>query len=701
MGAIVAATGGEASYDRAPGLRPEDLKALHKAARHSPGVHAVGEIVSDPTGVLTLGKSIVDLAKKPGVGSGIGAGVAAAGLLPIGRLGKAKKALEAAEETKPATSTAVKDLRGALAGKTPKMGKYEKVGAKLDDPNLGKSAGQLRNEQNKLYAAERKKRIAEHERIFNEAIAGGMNPEEAHHLAGKALAGVLPKLEFTAGKELNRENIGELFARIQEHPDLRAWERRRTRTALLKVFDGVTLQHNEIKLLKKTFGESDTKKLVGSVGLMKQLKGTAAELINVPRAVMSTLDMSALLRQNLVATITHPVITARNVKPMLKAFKSEHAYDDVMDYIVNHPLYDKAIKGDLAITDFENGLAHREEAYYGANLAERLTGGEKFSPIRMSGRAYVALLNKTRMDIFSHLLGDAERLGLDTNDQKVLKDLAKAVNSATGRGAGPEFMRSALPVLNTLFFSPRLLFSRLDYLNPVNYTKLNPVARREYLKGALALTSTVGTVLMLAKLSGAKVGVDPTNADFAKIRLGNTRIDLLGGFQQPIRLLAQLQQGKVTSSTTGKTLTLGPQGPGNLSRWDIAERFFQGKLAPVPGMAVDVLKGRDFQGNPLSLKNEAYSHLSPLAIQDAIDLLHESGPEAALGGYGLTALGVGVQTYGPRKPKTGYQKGQKQVEKALKAGQITQAQGDQILQDLAQAYGQRQGGASTEGTWGH
>lgn len=587
---------------------------------------------------------------------------AAATLFPFGRFGKAAKSVKEAVEAEEAAKTVsgADELRAVLTGKTAKnMGEYEKVGAKIDDPLFGASASKVRAEQDKLASIERAKRIHEAERLMNKV--GG---EEGHRLAMKALKGELPKLKLTGGQELSRDNIPALFEHIQQHPDLRPFEKVRTRNALLKVFDGTTPQPSEIKLLKQTFG-LDADELVKSASLWQHSKGLAGELMNLPRALMSTLDMSALLRQNLVASITHPVLTAKNVEPMLNAFKSEAGYNALQDAIVSSPNYDKAKTAGLAITDFEGGLSAREEAWYGRNLAEKITGGQKYSPVAMSSRAYVGLLNKTRMDIFDHLVNNA---GRDLTAPQ-LHDIAKAVNSATGRGTGPNAIKSWLPALNTLFFSPRLLFSRLDYLNPVNYTRLDPIARKEYLKGALGLAASVGTVLSLAKLAGAQVGVDPTNADFAKIKVGNTRIDLLGGFQQPIRLLAQLEQGKVTSSTTGETLTLGPQGPGKLSRFDIGLRFAEGKLAPVPGVVVDLAKQTDFQGNPLSAKSEVVSHLSPLALQDAYDLYRQSGPLAAAGSFGLSAIGVGIQTYGPQD--NSYQSSLAAIDTAVKNRQLT------------------------------
>ena len=158
---------------------------------------------------------------------------------------------------------------------------------------------------------------------------------------------------------------------------------------------------------------------------------------------------------------------------------------------------------------------------------------------------------------------------------------------------------------------------------------------------------TMGTVLEMSRLAGATVNTDPTNADFGKMRFGKTRVDIAAGFQQPIRLLFEEAQGKITSLTTGKTLALSG-GVGHLSRWDIGERFGISKLAPVPSIVSDLAHGQDFIGNKVTVKGEASSHLVPMLWQDLHDLYNNGGVPAVAKGIIPGAFGVGIQTYGSR-----------------------------------------------------
>jgi hypothetical protein len=95
-------------------------------------------------------------------------------------------------------------------------------------------------------------------------------------------------------------------------------------------------------------------------------------LLNVPRALKSSFDLSAPFRQGLVLGARHPRMFASEFKPMIKSFKSENAYKDVMDEIVSRPTFKMMQDSKLALTDLEN-ITNREEAF-ASNIAEVVPG---------------------------------------------------------------------------------------------------------------------------------------------------------------------------------------------------------------------------------------------------------------------------------------------------------------------------------------
>jgi hypothetical protein len=241
-----------------------------------------------------------------------------------------------------------------------------------------------------------------------------------------------------------------------------------------------------------------------------------------------------------------------------------------------------------------------------------------------------------------------QRTGNDTPE--VASALAHYINTSTGRGDLPSFLASSGNALSTALFSPRLLASRVEVLNPYYYAKLPAPVRAEAIKSLLSFGAEAVTVLSLAKLAGAQVSTDPTNADFGKIKVGNTRYDILAGFQQPIRALAQIWAGKITSSTTGKEITLQP-GYGKMTRLDILSRFFQSKESPIVSLIASALRGTNQVGDPFSAGPEVISRVIPMVVQDMYDASKELKSPGAGMLMGIPEVfGVGMQTYGSQVP---------------------------------------------------
>ncbi len=478
-----------------------------------------------------------------------------------------------------------------------------------------------------------------------------LDPADRVRLAKQELAGELPKINFQGFNELNPDSLKALQSHILDHPHLLEGQKIRASDALSNALAGKVPTKSELTLLQHVFGKDTA---AGLGGIAKHpFKDTVLSVLNIPRSLMASFDLSAPFRQGLVVSTRHPQIFAKNFGPMIKAFGSEKVYHAMLSGIRDRPTYPMMMEAGLSFTELGSDVGAREERF-ASDLAEKIPiAGHG---VRASGRAYTGYLDKTRADVFDHLIQSAQKQGIDVQDQKFLKSLGTYINSATGRGDLGHFQEAG-KVLNTFFFSPRLLASRLNFLNPVYYSRLDPFARKEALRSAVQLAGTLSTLLALAsQIKGVKVVLDPRNPDWGKIKKGNTRIDLAGGFQQPLRLLAQLASGTAISSTTGKKLNLTANGFGQATRLDLGLRFFEGKESPIASLATDWLRNSNQVGQKFSWKNELSQRMIPLLGQDSYDLYKSkhggmNGLEAAFAGYGVGSVGFGFQTYGPRKPK--------------------------------------------------
>lgn len=529
-----------------------------------------------------------------------------------------------------------KKIEPPIKGELPGLASEQKnLSQKFVDvlPTLKK----LRSEQEALYTQERGIRFGKAQKAGKEA-GGGVKGYIAEL---KKLEGEMPKVIFEKIKDkFTQEDFDGLFRMVDKSPNVDWTQKLSVRNSLMQLFEkGKPPIDSVIPHMEKIFGSKLTEALLEQKGLWWKLSNAGLQIANMPKAIMASFDLSFGARQGSFMAPRYRHEFWKSWKEQFKELGSEEAYKANMDVLSKHPNFNLAKESGVSFTDIGNIMTQREERF-ASSWAEIIPG------VRASGRAYTGFANKFRMDIFNSLLKDAETQGLNPrNNMKLLKGIVELVNNGTGRGSLGGLERSSL-ALNAFFFSPRLMSSRLKLLNPVYYIKQDPFVRKEALKSLLTFVGTTTTILTLAKLGGAEVETDPRSADFAKIKIGKTRIDILGGFQQYIRLAAQLASGKIVSSTTGKTLTLG-EGYKPLTRLDILGRAIEYKEAPIFSFATMMLRGKTSLGEDIEIGKEIGKRFIPMMTQDIYDIATEQPELLPISPLGF--FGFGMQTYGPKR----------------------------------------------------
>lgn len=392
-----------------------------------------------------------------------------------------------------------------------------------------------------------------------------------------------------------------------------------------------------------------------------------ANTLNIPRALMSTLDFSAVLRQGLIPAIANPKMAKDAMAQMFKSSVSQKEYNRWLYDLQQSGRYDLMKETDLAITDSVNADLKAREELFMSNLVDQVPVVGALS--RGSERAYSQFLNKMRVDLFNRFADSMEERGLTfKNSPNEYKQMAAYINNSTGRGDLRKTLNNAAPILNTLFFSPRLISSRINMLTyfaqPRFYKTVPKEVRIDYFKSMAKFIGLGLTVLALAKLNGADVETDQRSSDFGKIKVGNTRWDIWGGFSQYIRVRAQFLSGQSVSINTGKVRELDGEGIFGTDRSDPLTSMLRGKLAPVPSIIVDLAKKRNIVGEhiqPFSYWNSSINrkdhkaiigakeylanHFLPLISTGLIDAVKDQGIKAWFTVGVPSIFGVGTQTF--------------------------------------------------------
>lgn len=471
-------------------------------------------------------------------------------------------------------------------------------------------------------------------------------------------------------------HVDDLMNRIKVHPELDDTEKIAAQAGLARLILKQVPDASQSTALARAFGEKIP------TPDKQSWPEFITEVLNLPRSIGSSMDLSFPFRQGL--PLIHTKAWWTSWDDMVKSLGSEKTYRGIMDSILDHPYFktevDEAGKAipsladsaGLKLTDLRDVRTREEHIISG--LAERAWGIGR--PIRASNRAYNAFGNKLRSDVFISMVDDAKNMhkaalqAAKTVEEKIavealnpethlptLRGIADYINTASGRaslkgsikGYNVDLEKHAL-LLTNIFYAPRLMASRLKMLNPATYIFQTPQVRKAYLKSAASVLGFWGSIATLGHLGGADVVLDPTNSDFMKIRMGNTRLDPGAGFQQYLVLMARMGFGGTTSSSKPNA-PFEPfgEGYGSATRMSTIQNFAKNKTNPVIRYIWGALEQSKYR--PFNEADEAMRLFAPMITQDIIEVAKDD-PKAAAYLTPLVGIGMGVQTYGQKREAT-------------------------------------------------
>lgn len=488
------------------------------------------------------------------------------------------------------------------------------------------------------------------------------------------------KYKLEAYKKSMSDRIAELKRRINEG-DFST----KKRTRAFELDAEAKKLEAERQAIIEDFEYAKTKAEMEVEPLLKKLNRSILSAFNLPKGLIASIDVSAPFRQGIIFMMTqNPVKSAQQLKQMFGFWGNTKNYDKWLAELKASDEY-ALIKASGVYISEQNGKLSAMEEVFANNLGNKIPllgqsykiKGAKLPGLdlyKRSEAAYSGFLNNLRVQSFMDGAQLLKENGYTIqNNPEVFKDWANYVNSATGRGN----MNPELAVkLGPIFFSPRLIKARLEQIGVSDalalfglsdgfYMKMSPPARAMALKRMGAFMGVMGTIIGLAALyynndddDKSSVELDPRSSDFGKLKFGNTRVDLTGGFATYYRAFGQFLSGKRKDINTGEIQKLN-QGFGKKTRFEVLQDFYGNKLSPFAQKVYQYTAVSDEErerraleeasqetafnksGMPLWLQDLTI----PLWMRDVEPIMKDQGNGTGLFLIGLSLLGEGIQYY--------------------------------------------------------
>jgi len=412
------------------------------------------------------------------------------------------------------------------------------------------------------------------------------------------------------------------------------------------------------------------------------------EAWGLTRALRATGEMSFILLQGGVYTMSHPLIAAKAFTAAMSHFGSETRADNWLRKLKTTEQYMIMKESKLGLVEPNAKLSVREEQFLGGWVNHiwdfggyplKLAGEKayenwkKANPIKAIERAGTGYMNTLRVERF--LQGEImlqEQGKTILNSKEDYKDMADVINTFTGRATLGAFESVSKP-LSAIFFSPRNWASTIKTATPYalyHFGKMTSktesgkiavsVAQKMAVRDFMTYVGTTAAIVSLAAVAlndddDEKTGVefDPTSSDFMKIKLGNTRVDPWGGKIQQIILLSRLMAQSMKKAD-GNSHVLGY---GNTSSsGELLAKMATNKLAPSASILNKLLfadkkkvKGEYVLSVPFEGEYDATEQLAANLYPIYWDSIKETYAEQpkVLASFlsALAFMGMGVNTY--------------------------------------------------------
>ena len=332
----------------------------------------------------------------------------------------------------------------------------------------------------------------------------------------------------------------------------------------------------------------------------------AGEIFNTgSRTMQTTLDNSLALIQGKNVLMSRPGTWLKAVGNSFKAmatkdpigFARKHAAE-----IENHPLYARAVKAKLGLSDVD-GTFSKQEEFFAGNLQNLVPG------LSHSKAAATVLGNTMRFDLFRKM---AANLPTDA-PAEAYEDIARYVNVITGKGDGEIAQWLGGKFAGNVAYAPRFYLSKWQHnLGQPIWAAKTAAGRKEAMKGYAAQMAMYGTALAATEAFGWDVDLDPRSATFGKATRGDTSFDLFYQQSEGVRVLTQLAWGR-TSQKGNYT------APGEYGAYSPGQ-YIDSKASPGLKMAKMALTGKTFDFNEWKTRDvkpsDFWGSYIPLSIQE-------------------------------------------------------------------------------------